>query len=294
MSSILSSNPLTERFILSVNFQELIPVKWSFLSHSTCSCFMASHVSMNIWDWLFIFNDEKLQKLIGNSVLLITLKWLGWDFPISLEDCSLWILVSGGSFLKDCSVSLKNPVFMCMCVYVCSVMFNSLWPHGLSPPDSSVLGIFQAKTLEWVAISYCRRFSQPRDQTRITYISCIGRRILYHCSTRRKDSHQTVNWYFLFSPESHPYNLVPGVPKFITSSVLFLLRINPVSCLRSKNLAARVLNVGRFSTYVPLFPPYLTLPSFFKFWASPGPMKWTGSFLIDSQLEHFSSSLMLK
>lgn len=133
MSSILSSNPLTERFILSVNFQELIPVKWSFLSHSTCSCFMASHVSMNIWDWLFIFNDEKLQKLIGNSVLLITLKWLGWDFPISLEDCSLWILVSGGSFLKDCSVSLKNPVFMCnlkelnpgRCSYLLkSTMFN--------------------------------------------------------------------------------------------------------------------------------------------------------------------------
>ena len=175
---------------------------------------------------------------------------------------------------------------MCMCVYVCSVMFNSLWPHGLSPPDRFLCA--------WNFPGKNTGVGSHFLLQEITYISCIGRRILYHCSTRRKDSHQTVNWYFLFSPESHPYNLVPGVPKFITSSVLFLLRINPVSCLRSKNLAARVLNVGRFSTYVPLFPPYLTLPSFFKFWASPGPMKWTGSFLIDSQLEHFSSSLMLK
>ena len=38
-----------------------------------------------------------------------------------------------------------------------SVMSNSLWPNGLyiySLPDSSVHGIFQARILEWVVISY--------------------------------------------------------------------------------------------------------------------------------------------
>ena len=180
---------------------------------------------------------------------------------------------------------------MCSLAKSCLTLGNL---KDCSLPGSPVHGIFQAKILEWVAISYCRRSSQPRGRTHVTYVSCIGRQILYHCSTWRKDSHQTVSWYFLFIPESHPYNLVPGVPKFITASVLFLLRINPVSCLRSRNLAAHVLNVGMFPTYVPLFPPYLTLPSFFKFWASPGSMKWTGSFLIDSQLEYFSSSLVLK
>ena len=34
-----------------------------------------------------------------------------------------------------------------------------------SPPGSSVQGILQARILEWVAISYSRGFSQPRDQT---------------------------------------------------------------------------------------------------------------------------------
>ena len=36
-----------------------------------------------------------------------------------------------------------------------------------SPPGSSVLGILQARTLEWVAISSSRESSLPRDWTRI-------------------------------------------------------------------------------------------------------------------------------
>ena len=52
-----------------------------------------------------------------------------------------------------------------------------------SPPGSSVHGIFQARILKSVAISYCRGFSQPRDQTHISCIFCIGRQILYYCAT---------------------------------------------------------------------------------------------------------------
>ena len=39
----------------------------------------------------------------------------------------------------------------------CSVMYDSLQPHGLSPPGSTVHGIFQARILEWVP------FSSPGD-----------------------------------------------------------------------------------------------------------------------------------
>ena len=45
-----------------------------------------------------------------------------------------------------------------------------------SPPDFSVYGIFQARILEWVAISSSRESSWIRDRTRI---SCTGRWILY-------------------------------------------------------------------------------------------------------------------
>ena len=51
---------------------------------------------------------------------------------------------------------------------------------GCSPPGSSVHGILQARTLEWVAMPAFRRSSWPRDRTQI---SCIGRQILYHWAT---------------------------------------------------------------------------------------------------------------
>ena len=43
-----------------------------------------------------------------------------------------------------------------------------------SPPGSSVHGILQARILEWVAMPPSRGSSGPKDQTHISYISCIG------------------------------------------------------------------------------------------------------------------------
>ena len=55
-----------------------------------------------------------------------------------------------------------------------SVVSNSFCnPVSCSPPDSSVHGILQARTLEWVAIPFSRGSSRPRDQTRV---SCIAGR----------------------------------------------------------------------------------------------------------------------
>ena len=44
-------------------------------------------------------------------------------------------------------------------------------PMDYSPPGSPVHGIFQARTLKWVAIPFSRGSSQPRDRT---HISCIA------------------------------------------------------------------------------------------------------------------------
>ena len=43
-----------------------------------------------------------------------------------------------------------------------------------SLPGSSVHGVFQARILEWVAISYSRGSSQPRDRTSLSCVSCIA------------------------------------------------------------------------------------------------------------------------
>ena len=45
---------------------------------------------------------------------------------------------------------------------------------------SQIHAILQARILEWVATPCSRGSSQHRDQTCISYASCIGRRVLYH------------------------------------------------------------------------------------------------------------------
>ena len=57
----------------------------------------------------------------------------------------------------------------------------TLWdPTDCSPPGSRAPGIFQARILEWVAISFCRGSSQPKDRKRVSYVSYMGRQILYY------------------------------------------------------------------------------------------------------------------
>ena len=44
-------------------------------------------------------------------------------------------------------------------------------PVDCSLPGFSIHGIFQARVPEWVAISFSRVSSQPRDQTRVSHIA---------------------------------------------------------------------------------------------------------------------------
>ena len=60
---------------------------------------------------------------------------------------------------------------------MCSVTQSCLTLQNLmdcSPPGSSVRGILQARILEWVAISFSKGSSQPRDGTQVSHIA--GRR----------------------------------------------------------------------------------------------------------------------
>ena len=68
---------------------------------------------------------------------------------------------------------LKNLTCVKSCLSLCN-------PLDCSPPGSSVHGFFQARILQWVAISFSKGSSWPRDQT---CVSCIGRQILYHWAT---------------------------------------------------------------------------------------------------------------
>ena len=70
-------------------------------------------------------------------------------------------------------------VYMCVCVYESvSQSCPTLCDHiDCSPPGSSLHGILQAKILEWVAIFFSRKSSQPRESN-LSLPHC--RQILYH------------------------------------------------------------------------------------------------------------------
>ena len=63
-----------------------------------------------------------------------------------------WQWHSGGGLVAKSCLTLCNPI-------------------DCSPPGSTVHGILQARMLEWVAISFSRGSSQPRDQTQVSSIA---------------------------------------------------------------------------------------------------------------------------
>ena len=84
----------------------------------------------------------------------------------------------------DCAASLSN-----ICAFgkwVKSLSRVQLCdPVDCSLPGFSVHGILQARILEWVAISFSRGSSQPRDRTRV---SCTAGRCFILWATRESDN----------------------------------------------------------------------------------------------------------
>ena len=90
--------------------------------------------------------------------LFCTMKWL------SISWFHIRVLRTSSSFFQHCFPLYESESEVAqLCPTLCDCMDCSL-------PDSSVHGIFWARILEWVAISFSRRSSPPRDRTRV---SCI-------------------------------------------------------------------------------------------------------------------------
>ena len=96
-------------------------------------------------------------------------KHLSW-LPHRLHDCNLASTGFHGSWcslvMVLCAESLQ------LCLTLCDPMYCSR-----QAPLS--MRILQARRLEWVAMPSSRGFSQPRDRTCISYVSYIGRWVLY-------------------------------------------------------------------------------------------------------------------
>ena len=152
------------RFGLSESFTDVL------------ECCQASTWSVlpEIMDWGNPLNKSPVPNITSK----ITSKY--YNYKIALVSCNqsspcimTTVLPSTRGDRDEC---------VCACVYA-QLCLTPCDPMDCSPPDSSVHEISQARILEWVSISFSRGSSWPRDGTCVSWGSCTGRWILYHCAT---------------------------------------------------------------------------------------------------------------
>ena len=73
-------------------------------------------------------------------------------------------------------------------------------PVDCSPQGSSVHRIFQARILEWVAISCSKGSSQSRDWTFVSWVSWIAGRLFTHQGNREAQLEEMM-WLLLMTEE---------------------------------------------------------------------------------------------
>ena len=85
-----------------------------------------------------------------------------------------------------------------------SIMSDSCDPMDRSLPNPSIHGIFQARILEWVAISFSRRPLWPRDWTWVSHI--VGR-----CFTiwATREVPFRINWFDILAVQGTLKSLLP-------------------------------------------------------------------------------------
>ena len=108
--------------------------------------------------------------------------------------------ISGGRKAR-LSLEVKWSEVAQLCPTLCNPMDCSL-------PYSSIHGVFQARVLEWVAISFSRGSSQPRDQT---WVSRIVVRCFTIWATREVTLFQSRSKYKMIPRiKFKPYHVISG------------------------------------------------------------------------------------
>ena len=114
-----------------------------------------------------VVSSKSPPSLLPHIPLLICpFSSINWTSIIYQALCYMLRMGTEKISILKCAYSIVQ-----LCLTLCDVMDN--------PPVSSVLGIIQARTLEWVAISSSGVSSWPRDWTHVSYDSCITRLIFF-------------------------------------------------------------------------------------------------------------------
>ena len=189
-------------------------------------------MEIEIWERMKYLEDDDI-ILPAKTIFIMTL-WYSSSSILTLECCykSCFSIVSKESWLKikstvevfqiwqhtfyiyrmqkiyiERQVCAKSDLKLLTTATAKSLQ-SHLKPMVCSPPGSSVHGILQARILQWVAISFSRGSSWPRDWTQVSNSSCIMQVDLYYwttgeapvsnswssCKSKRKRNNQTKTW----------------------------------------------------------------------------------------------------
>ena len=131
-------------------------------------CNSWGHKELDTTEWMN-WNELNMNLLLNASSDIVSKQW-----PFSLqhksERKSFYQYIIKQIFKNSCSIVRMAQ----SCLTLCDPMDYSL-------PGSSVHGILQARTLEWFAMPFSRRSSQPRDWA---WVSCTAGRLFTIGATR--------------------------------------------------------------------------------------------------------------
>ena len=111
-------------------------------------------------------------------------------------------------------------------------------PMNCSLPGSSLHGIFQARILEWVAISFSRRSSRPRDWTQV---SCIVSRCFTVWATREVTPEWPSGFHYFFQVNPEFCNKELMIQAIVSSSSCFCWLCRASPSLAAKNIVSLIL-----------------------------------------------------
>ena len=148
---------------------------------------MKMSVQLCLWDLVFSVLLGKYPQMGLLNHLLIYFNCFRKCQTLFNDSCTLLPYVTTWMNFENIILSEINQSQRWMShdfIYVHAKLFQScpdlLDTLNYSPPSSTVHRILQARILEWVAMPSSRGYSQWRDWTFISNISCIGRWVLYH------------------------------------------------------------------------------------------------------------------
>ena len=129
-------------------------------------------------------------------------------------------------YIRSVKYASNIQLSVCVCVCVCVCVSTQSCPTlcdsvDYSPSSSSVQGISQAKTLEWVAIFHSRGSTQPRDGTQVSCVSC------------------TAGIFFTAEPLGKPVTLSISIIKYMYKYEFYAF----FSCDTSSSIETRTVSV---------------------------------------------------